>query len=95
MVTRVSVRQIALRDRAADTSTGVTREAAKPLLDVLGVDETQAMHLAPRERDTNLLAQYEADDGPSTVSQVRQIKKLASQGKKRSVRSSLFRKALV
>jgi hypothetical protein len=37
-----------------------------------------------------LLPQYEADDGPLTASQVRQIKKRVPQDKKRSVRSSLF-----
>ena len=37
-----------------------------------------------------LLPQYEADDGPLTAAQVRQIKKRAPQGKKKSVRSSLF-----
>ena len=37
-----------------------------------------------------LLPQYEADEGPLTAGQTRQIKKRAPQGKKRSVRSSLF-----
>ena len=37
-----------------------------------------------------LLPQYEADDGPLTASQIRQLKKCTVPGKKRSVRSSLF-----
>ena len=37
-----------------------------------------------------VLPQYEADDGPLTAVQVRQIKKHVPQGSKRSVRSSLF-----
>jgi hypothetical protein len=37
-----------------------------------------------------LLQQYEADDGPLTAGQVRQIKKRVPQGAKHSVRSSLF-----
>ena len=37
-----------------------------------------------------LLPQYEADEGALTAAQVRQIRKRAPQGKKRSVRSSLF-----
>jgi hypothetical protein len=37
-----------------------------------------------------LLPQYEADDGPLTAAQVRQIKKRVPQGQKKSVRSSLF-----
>ena len=36
------------------------------------------------------LPQYEADEGPLTAAQVRQIRKRAAQGKKQSVRSSLF-----
>jgi hypothetical protein len=37
-----------------------------------------------------LLPQYEADEGPLTAVQVRQIKKRVPQGGKRSVRSGLF-----
>jgi hypothetical protein len=37
-----------------------------------------------------VLPQYEADDGPLTATQLRQIKKRVPQGSKRSVRSSLF-----
>jgi hypothetical protein len=36
------------------------------------------------------LPQYEADDGPLTAAQIRQIKTRIARGKKRSVRSSLF-----
>ena len=37
-----------------------------------------------------MLPQYEADDGPLTAAQVRQIKKKVPQGEQRSVKSSLF-----
>jgi len=37
-----------------------------------------------------VLPQYEPDDGPLTAAQLRQIKKLAPQGRMRSMRSSLF-----
>ena len=89
MTTRSAVDQIAFRYRAADTTTGVTRDTAKRLADRLGVDETQAIHLALRDMAVKLLPQYEADDGPLTAEQRRQIKKRAPQGKTRSVRSSL------
>lgn len=87
---RSSADQIAFRYRTVDSSTGVTRETAKRVAERLGVDETQAIHMALHEMAVKLLPQYEADDGPLTVAQVRQIKKLVPQGKKRSVRSSLF-----
>ena len=90
MTNRSTADQIAFRYRAADTPTGVTRDTAKRLADHLGVDETQAIHLALRDLAVKMLPQYEADDGPLTAAQMRQIKKRAPQGKKRSVRSSLF-----
>lgn len=90
MATRSSADQIAFRYRATDSTTGVTRNTAKRLAQRLGVDETQAIHRALHELAVRLLPQYEADDGPLTAAQLRQIKKRAPQGKKRSVRSSLF-----
>ena len=90
MATRNSANQIAFRYRLADSTTGVTRDTAKRLAERLGVDETQAIHLALHDMAIKLLPQYEADEGPLTAGQMRQIKKRAPQGKKRSVRSSLF-----
>lgn len=88
-----SSNQIAFRYRATDSATGVTRETAKRLAECLGVDETQAIHRALRELAVKLLPQYEQDDGPLTAAQLRKTKKLAPQGTKRSVRSSLFEPA--
>lgn len=85
-----SVDQIAFRYRPADSATGVTRDTAKRLAEQLGVDETQAIHLALHELAVKLLPQYEADDGPLAAGQLRQIRKHTPQGKMRSVRSSLF-----
>jgi hypothetical protein len=82
--------QIAFRYRAVDSATGVTRATAKRLAEHLGVDETQAIHRALHELALKVLPQYEADDGPLTATQLRQIKKRVPQGSKRSVRSSLF-----
>ena len=82
--------QIAFRYRAVDSATGVTRDTAKRLAEQLGVDETQAIHRALHELAVKVLPQYEADDGPLTATQLRQIKKRVLQGGKRSVRSSLF-----
>ena len=90
MAARSSANQIPFRYRAADSATGVTRETAKRLAERLGVDETQAIHLALHDMAVRLLPQYEADGGPLTATQMRQIRKRVPQGKKRSVRSSLF-----
>jgi hypothetical protein len=86
---RSAIDQIAFRYRAADSTTGVTRDTAKRLAERLGVDETQAIHLALHHMAVRLLPQYEVDEGPLTAAQVRQIKKRVPQGKKKSVRSSL------
>ena len=90
MAARSSANQIPFRYRAADSATGVTRDTAKRLAERLGVDETQAIHLALRDMAVKLLPQYEADEGPLTATQMRQIRKRVPQGTKRSVRSSLF-----
>jgi hypothetical protein len=90
MATRSPVDQIAFRYRPADNATGVTRETAKRLAEHLGVDETQTIHLALHEMAVRLLPQYQADDGPLTAGQLRQIRKRTPQGTKRSVRSTLL-----
>ena len=90
MAARSSANQIPFRYRAADSPTGVTRDTAKRLAERLGVDETQVIHLALHDMAVKLLPQYEADEGPLTATQMRQIRKRVPQGKKRSVRSSLF-----
>lgn len=82
--------QIAFRYRTVDSAMGVTRATAKRLAAFLGVDETQAIHHAVHELAVKLLPRYEADAGPLTVAQVRQIKKRVPQGTKHSVRSTLF-----
>ena len=90
MTTRTSANQIAFRYRPADSTTGVTRDTAKRLAERLGVDETQAIHLALHDLAVRLLPQYEADEGPLTSAQLQQIKQRVPQGKKKSLRSSLF-----
>ena len=90
MATRLTAEQIAFRYRVTDSPSGVTRETAKRIAEHLGVDETQAIHRALHELAARILPQYEPDDGPLNAAQLRQIKKLAPQGKMRSLHSSLF-----
>ena len=82
--------QIAFRYRPHDSATGVTRTTAKRLAEVLGVDETQVIHLALHELATKVLPQYEADDGALTKTQLSQVKKSAPKAKSGKLRSSLF-----
>ena len=82
--------QIAFRYRPQDSATGVTRTTTKRLAEVLGVDETQVIHLALHEMATKFLPQYEADEGALTKAQLSQLKKSAPKAKGGSIRSSLF-----
>jgi hypothetical protein len=81
---------IAFRYHATNSGTGVTRQTAQRLAESLGVNETQAIHLALRNLAVRTLPQYEADDGTLTLAQTRQFRQCTPQGKKCSVRSSLF-----
>lgn len=89
---KVTTAQIAFRYRAEDSATGVTRTTAKRLADVLGVDETQVIHMALHDMATRFLPQYEADDGALTKAQLNKIRKTAPKAKGGNIRSSLFGK---
>jgi antitoxin component of RelBE/YafQ-DinJ toxin-antitoxin module len=66
--------QIPFRYRSVDTITGVTRETAKKVAAHLGVDETQAIHMALQQLAARVLPHYEIDEGPLSASQLKQIK---------------------
>ncbi len=82
--------QIAFRYRPQDSATGTTRTTAKRLAAVLGVGETQVIHLALCELATKFLPQYEADAGVLTKAQLNQVKKSAPKAKGGTIRSRLF-----
>jgi antitoxin component of RelBE/YafQ-DinJ toxin-antitoxin module len=88
--TQLVTAQIAFRYRAQDSATGVTRQTAKRLAEVMGVDETQVIHMALQQMASQYLPQYEADDGPLTAAQLRQVQKSALKPKGGTVRSHLF-----
>lgn len=92
---KTATAQIAFRYRLQDSATGVTRATAKRLAEVLGVDETQVIHLALHELATKFLPQYEADEGALTKAQLSQLKKTAPKAKGGTIRSSLFEKESV
>jgi hypothetical protein len=87
---KTATSQIAFRYRPQDSATGVTRTTAKRLADVLGVDETQVIHLALHELATKFLPQYEADEGALTKARLNQVQKSVPKAKGGTVRSSLF-----
>lgn len=69
---------------------GVTRTTTQRLATVLGVDETQVIHLALHELAVKFLPHYEADEGALTRAQRQQLKKSAPKAQGGTVRSSLF-----
>jgi hypothetical protein len=85
-----SVAQIAFRYRQHDSATGVTRATTKRLAEVLGVDETQVIHLALQELASKWLPQYERDEGSLTKAQISQIRKGAPKAGSTVVRTRLF-----
>lgn len=89
MTARAKPAQIAFRYRTADSAAGVTRQTALRVAEALGVDETQAIHLALHQMAVRVLPQYAPDDGPLTTTQLRQVRKLAGKARKGPVRSTL------
>ena len=84
-VGRIKVIQMAWRTHSFDAKEPCKqrvdihdRDPAKRLAERLGVDETQAIHHALHELAVKLLPQYEADEGPLTAVQLRQINKRAT-----------------
>ena len=90
MATKNQSAQIAFRYRTTDSPAEVTRGTTQRLAKALGVDETQAIHLALRQMAVRVLPQYEPDDGPLTAAQLKQIRKLAGKVDTSGVRSGLF-----
>ena len=69
------------RYRHNDTITGVTRKTAKHMGQLLGLTETQTIHLALARLAQETLSRYEVDDGALTISQIRAIRKLELPGR--------------
>ncbi len=67
MTTRSAKVQIAFRYRTVDSPSGVTRKTAKRLAERLGVDETQAIHLALHELAAKVLPQYDPKPRPALI----------------------------
>ena len=82
--------QITYRYRKNDSVAGITGATAKRFAGLPGVTKTQLAHQALSEQDSKLQSPYEADDGPLTTAQMREIENAVPQGIKRPIRSSLF-----
>src|SRR5262249_2010904 len=91
MATPTKSDQLLVRFRPIDTQNGVSRSTLEKLTETLGFTaETQVIHYALRKLATEILPVYEADDGELTSKQLKAIRKAATQGRAKSVKSSLF-----
>jgi len=80
---------ILLRYREADTAYGVSRRTATRLAKILGLSETQVIHVALAQFARQNLPRYERDEGPLTAKQKDAIRKLQPPGRM-TVKESLF-----
>ena len=80
---------ILLRYRETDTAYGVSRRTATRLAKVLGLSETQVIHVALAQFARQNLPRYEPDEAPLSAEQKNAIRKLQPPGRM-TVKESLF-----
>jgi len=80
---------ILLRYRDKDTAFGVTRKTTTRLAQTLGLSETQVVHVALANLARQTLPRYEADNGPLTQRQIKEIRRIQPPGRMK-VKASLF-----
>jgi hypothetical protein len=90
MTTKYQPAQIAFRYRTSDSPAGVTRETAQRLAEVLGVAETQAIHLALHELASRCCRSTSPTRARSRQRSSSKSAKLAGKVDTSRVRSSLF-----
>lgn len=80
---------ILLRFRETDRAHGISRRTATRLAKVLGLSETQLIHVALAQFARQHLLRYEPDEGPLTAERKGAIRKLQPSGRM-TVKESLF-----
>lgn len=66
-----------LKFRIRDTQFGVTRETVKAMAERFDVSETEVVHMALSRLARDELPAYEADDGPLTARDLRELRKVS------------------
>jgi CHAD domain-containing protein len=91
MAATPSHNSLLMRFKAADSTSGVSRETLSRLARQLGYErETEVLHYAVRKLAAEVLPKYELDDGPLTSRQLAAIRKAAGPGGRGKLKSSLF-----
>lgn len=83
---------ITLRLPAADSTTGINHETLQRLAQRLGVDETQAIHLALREMAGRMLPHFKTVQAPGTSTHTQERR--GTGVRQRMVRSGCERRAV-
>jgi hypothetical protein len=73
----VTTPSLLLKFRKRDTQFGVTRETVKAMAERFDVSETEVVHIALSRLAKEELPAYEADDGPLTARDVKELRKLS------------------
>lgn len=63
--------------RKRDTQFGVTRETVKAMAERFDVSETEIVHMALSRLAKDELPAYEADDGPLTTQDAKELRRVA------------------
>jgi hypothetical protein len=66
-----------LKFRKRDTQFGVTRQTVKAMAERFDVSETELVHMALSRLAKEELPAYEADDGPLTKTDVKELRSLS------------------
>ena len=66
-----------LKFRSRDTQFGVTRETVKAMAEQFDLSETEVVHMALSRLAKEELPAYDADEGPLSARQLREIRKIA------------------
>jgi hypothetical protein len=92
MTNRNAADSITLRLPAADSATGIGRETLERLAQRLGVDETQAIHLAMREMAGRMLPHFKTVQAPGASAHTHERR--GTGVRQRMVRSGCERRAV-
>ena len=82
--------RLLLRYRTRDTRNGVTKHTTLQAAELLGVSETQLVHLALAQLVAREIPQYERDDGPLTDADLAEIRRRVPQKRHGRVLSSIL-----
>ena len=73
----ISSSSLLLKFRSRDTQFGVTRETVKAMAERFDLSETEVVHMALSRLAKDELPAYEADEGPLSARDLRDLRKIA------------------